>query len=101
MAIDLHCYSIKSILEAKEIVEFLKHEHKGLFFERFLIYPVGEADSIQKEIALEYGIVAHSEFMVSLNDKSAADLIPTVLTLIRGALGSTNVIIFSDGEVLR
>lgn len=101
MAIDLFCYSSKSSNEVRETLEQISDQHKGLFAERFLIYEVGEANPVDKEIALEYGLAASCEFMISLNDKSAADLVPTVIAIIKCAFGAGNVIILSDGGKLR
>ncbi len=100
MAIDLFCYATEPVAEVQRKIDLLSAQHKGLFTKRFLIYKAGNANQTHKEIALEHGLNANSEFMISLNDKSAADLVPTVLLLIKYALGNGNVIIMSDG-VLR
>ena len=98
MAIDLFCYATKQPAEVQETIDALAGLHKGLFAKRFVIYKVADANPVHKEIALEYGLHARSEFMISLNDKSAADLVPTVLALIKCALGDSNVVIMSDGS---
>lgn len=100
MAVDLFCYSVEPVAEVQRKIDLLSAQHKGLFAERFLIYKAGNANQIHKKIVLEHGLNASSEFMVSLNDKSAADLVPTVVLLIKYALGDGGVIIMSDG-VLR
>lgn len=99
MAIDLFCYAAKPTAEVQETIDLLAGQHKGLFAERFVIYKVADANQVHKEIALEHGLHASSEFMISLNDKSAADLVPTVLALVKYALGASNVIIMSDGSL--
>jgi hypothetical protein len=107
MAVDLFCYSSLPVEHVAKALDSLIVQHPGLFYSRtsayqtrFIIYEVSEANKVQKEIALEHGLAAVSEFMISLNDKSASDLVQTVLILVRAALGSANVIIMSDG-VLR
>ncbi|MFE1572855.1 hypothetical protein [Comamonas odontotermitis] len=107
MAVDLFCYSSLPLEHVTKVLDSLIAQHPGLFYSktsayqsRFIIYEATEATDIQKEIALEYGLVATCEFIISLNDKSASDLVRTVLALVRAALGVENVIIMSDG-VLR
>jgi hypothetical protein len=101
MAIDLFCYSSLSAQEAQKVIDLMKLQHKGLFDSRFLIFEAREASQVHKEIALEYDVAANSTFLVSLSDKSVADLVPTVLILIKSAFGASNVVILSDGESLR
>jgi hypothetical protein len=55
--------------------------------------PVKHADKLLSSLT------ATSMFMISLNDKSAADLVQTVLYFIRAVFGSENVIVMSDGEL--
>lgn len=106
MAVDLFCYSSLPVKHTDEILSSLILQHPGLFYSktstyqtRFIIYESSEANEIQKEITLEYGLTAISMFMISLSDKSAADLVQTVLYLVRDAFGSENVIVMSDGEL--
>jgi len=101
MAIDLFCYSSQSLQETQEVIDLLVQKHQGLFVERFLISPIREAGSFNKETALEYGLHAHCMFLVRVNDKSATDLLPTVELLIKSALGAGNVIILFENETLR
>ena len=108
MAVDLTCFSSMPMEDVEAIVDSLVASHRGLFYSassshrtRFLVSKVAEASEIDKEIALEYGLVANCWFMVSLNDKSAADLVATAISIIKNALGVGNVIILSDGETLR
>ncbi len=107
MSVDLFCYSSLPIKDVAIALDLLVAQHPGLFYSktstnqtRFIIYDVSEANDVQKEIALEHGLVATCEFMISLNDKSASDLVRTVLVLVRAALGVENVIIMSNGVLL-
>jgi hypothetical protein len=106
MAVDLFCYSSLPIEHVAKAIDSLVVQHPGLFYRknsvreaRFIIYEVSEASDIDKEIALEHGLNAACEFMISLNDKSASDLVRTVLFLVRTVLGAENVIIMSDGAL--
>lgn len=53
------------------------------------------------EIALEYGMRASCLFLVDLNDKSAAGLLPAVEAIIKNALGDSNVLILFNNEERR
>lgn len=106
MAIDLFFYSSLSVEHVTKVLDLLIVQHPGLFCSktsdyqaRFIIYEATDATGIQKEIALENGLVATCEFMIHLNDKSASDLIRTVLVLVRAALGVDNVIVMCDGTL--
>ena len=101
MAIDLFCYSSLPPNEVKGALSLMAAQHQGLFHSRFLISEVGEANPVHKEVSLEYGLAANCEFIVSLNDKSAADLVPTAMAIVKCTLGDGNVIVLSDGGVLR
>ncbi len=107
MSVDLFCYSSLPVVDVAKVLDSLIAQHPGLFYSRtsasqtrFIVYEVSEANEVQKEIALEHGLVAASEFMISLNDKGSSNLVRTVLVLVRAALGTENVIIMSD-DVLR
>ena len=101
MAIDFFCHSSLLVNEAQEIIDLLKMRHRGLFYSRFIFYDAGMESEVGKEISLEYGLHAVSEFMISLNDKSSADLCPTVLSIVKCAFGVDNIVITSDGGALR
>jgi hypothetical protein len=105
MSIDLVCYSSVSLEEVKEILELMAAQHRGLFARRFLISriddlrnPTTYSATIPVEIALEHGMRASCSFRVALNDKSAADLLPTVEAIIKSALGASNVLILFNNE---
>lgn len=104
MAVDLFCYSSLPVAHVTKMLNSLLVQHPGLFCSktyaprsRFIVYEASEASDVQKEIALEYGLVAVSEFMISLNDKGSSDMVQTVLVLVRAALGTENVLIMSGG----
>ncbi|HTH09861.1 MAG TPA: hypothetical protein VMA55_09845 [Acidovorax sp.] len=108
MAISLFCYSSRTAEDVKEILDFLKVQHRELFAEKFLISRVDDlknpttySDSVSLEIALEHDMRASSLFLVDLNEKSAADLLPTVEAIIKRALGVSNVLILFNNEERR
>ena len=107
-AIDLFCYSSLPPEEVKEILGLMALQQPGMFAEKFLISKVKDLrntenyyDSVAVEIALEYGLHASCSFLVSLNDKSVADLLPVVEEIIKNAFGNRNVIILFNNEELR
>ncbi|MEN5182075.1 hypothetical protein ABE501_20165 [Comamonas testosteroni] len=100
MAVDIYFFSSLEVEEVQAKIDLLRTQHQGLFFNRFIIYDADRVNDTEKEIALENKMMAKSQFMISLNDKSAADLVSTVLLLVRLALGPANVIAVSNG-VLR
>lgn len=99
MAVDIFFYSSLPVHEVRQRMDHLKERHPGLFRERFIISVVHESSDFDKEMGLEYGLVVRSQFMISLNDKSVADLVQTVIILVRQALGEANVIAMSDGSL--
>lgn len=108
MSIDLTCYSSLSAEEVQVILDDLSNQHQGLFTARFLIYKAKNLintdnyyDSVGLENALEYGLNARCRFSISLNDKSVADLLPTVEAIIKNALGDSNVLILFNNEERR
>lgn len=108
MAISLFCYSSRAAEDVKGMLDLLTAQHRGLFVEKFLISRVNDlknpttySDSVSVEIALEYGMSASCLFLVDLNDKNAADLLPTVEAIIKNALGDSNVLILFNNEELR
>ena len=79
-----------------------------MFTDRFLISEVRDltnpenySASVEVEIALEHGLKASCSFMVSLNDKSVADLLSVVEMIIKNALGDSNVLILFNNEERR
>lgn len=108
MAIDLFCYSSLSPEEAREILDLVALQHPGIFTKRFLISEITDLRnpesyyaSVEVEIALEHGMCASCSFLVSLNDKSVADLLSVVEMVIKNAFGNSNVIILFNNEELR
>lgn len=108
MSIDLFCYSALAPEEVKEILDLIALQQPELFAKRFFISKVKDLrntdnyyDSVAVEIALEYGLRASCSFLVSLNDKSVADLLPVVEKIIKNAFGNSNVTILFNNEELR
>lgn len=101
MAIDLFCYSTKNSAHTQKKIGLLAKNQEHLFSSIFLLSPVQRAAEFHKEIALEYGIKANSMFLVRLNDKSAAGLLPTVEAALKEALGFENIVILLENETLR
>lgn len=108
MSIDLVCYSSLPTGVAKEILELMAARHRGMFAKRFLIsdvrdltHPNDYATSVGVEIAFEHGLKACCSFLVSLNDKSAADLMSAVEVIIKCAFGDANVLLLFNNEERR
>lgn len=108
MAISLFCYSSRAADDVKGVLDSLIMQHRDFFAEKFLISSVDDlrspttySDSVLVEIALEYGMRASFLFLVDLNDKSAAGLLPAVEAIIKSALGDSNVLILFNNEERR
>jgi hypothetical protein len=101
MAMDLFCYSSIPFDDVRKITDLVAKQHPDLFAVKFLISQAREAGAIQREIALDYGIYAKSIFLIRYNDKSATDLSPSVIEIIRTALSSGEVVILFENETLR
>lgn len=101
MAIDLFCYVAEPCEAAKHVVTQLLLRHPGLFESRFLISKVDATNEIENEIAGEYGFAARCIFLVSLNDKSYADILPAVEDVVKYAFGPGKVLILFNNEILR
>ena len=101
MSIDLSCYVSASTTEVQAAIDLMKKQHAGLFTSKFLISQVWNANEVHKEIAQEFGLDANCIFLVSLTDKGAADLLPSVEELIKNLFGASNVIILFENEILR
>lgn len=100
MAVDLSCYALAPPDDAETTLLSLSASNREIFPEKFVISKVREANSIHKEIALEYGMHAKSFFMISLNEKSAANLVLQVVNLTKNAFGEGGVIVLHGNEQL-
>lgn len=100
MAVDLSCYALAPPDDTEAILLSLSASNREIFPEKFVISKVREANSIHKEIALEYGMHAKSFFMISLNEKSAANLVVQVVDLTKSAFGEGGVIVLYGNEHL-
>lgn len=98
MAIDLFCYSSLPLPQVKEALSPLLLQHQELFSSKFLISDVGQSSDVGKEVALEHGLHAQCLFLIRVNDKSARGLLPTVVGIVKNALGDSNVVILFEGE---
>lgn len=108
MAISLFCYSSRTADDVKGILDSLIMLHRDFIAEKFLVSSVDDLrslttyfDSVLVEIALEYGIRVSCLFLVDLNGKSAAGLLPAVEAIIKSALGDSNVLILFNNEERR
>lgn len=100
MAIDFTGFVSLPTDSTNKILKLVSAQNPDIFQSKFLLYDARDANEIHKEIALEYGLYAQSEFFVHLNDKSVADQIQKVADLIKDALGRSNVVILLLGETL-
>lgn len=108
MAIDLFLYSSLTPEKSQEIMKFVVKDNEEVFDENFIVYAPKDLrnsseyyDLVSLDIALEYGLSAACTFMISLNNKSAAHLVPVVLEVVKSAFGKNNIVITSDGGTLR
>lgn len=101
MAMDLFCYSSMPFDEVRKITDLVAEQHQELFAAKFLISRAREAGAIQKEIALDYGIHAKSIFLIRYNDKSATELSPIVIEIIKNSFGAGEFVILLENESLR
>lgn len=108
MAIDFFCYSSLTSEEAVKILDFISDGNREIFEKKFIISKVKDLrssknyyESVEIDIALEHGLNARCSFMLSLNDKGASGLISEVLKIIKSAFGEGNIVITSDGGILR
>lgn len=98
MAIDLFCHSSLPLPQVKEALSPLLLQHQELFASKFLISAVSQSNDVDKEVALEHGLHAQCRFLVRVNDKSARGLLPTVVDIVKNALGDSNVVILFENE---
>lgn len=100
MSIDLFCYTTLQPDELKTALLRLEADRNDLFSGKFLISGGRGTDSMHKEIALEHGLLADSFFMVSLNEKSAANLVLEVVAQVKAFFGEGKAIILHNNETL-
>ncbi|MDA8444592.1 hypothetical protein [Paracidovorax valerianellae] len=108
MAIDLFCYSSLAPADAQQIIDSIVSGNDEVFAGNFVIYRVDDLrnavdyyDLVSLEIALEHGIKAACGFMIHLSNKDSAHMVPTVLKIVKSAFGKENIVITSDGGVMR
>lgn len=101
MAIDLFCHSSMDLPQVQKILTLLKSEHENLFLDKFLIGDAKLSNQIKKEAALEHGLQARSFFLVGVNDKNATNLLPIVITILKKAIGDSNLVIMLNDESRR
>ncbi len=98
MAIDLFCHSSLPLPHVKEMLSVLLMRHQELFASRFLISDVRPSSSVDKEVACDHGLDAQCLFLIRVNDKSALNLLPKVVDLVKDALSDSNVVILLENE---
>jgi len=98
MAVDLFCYSTASPKEAVETLASLMHDNQEFLGRKFLFSTVREASQIHKEIALDYGMSVHSFFMISLNEKSAANRVIDVVNLAKNYFRKYDLLVLHGNE---
>ncbi|MFB5149408.1 hypothetical protein WJH60_07415 [Burkholderia orbicola] len=101
MAIDLFCYLSIDRDAAESGLNRIRSNNIDLFGGKFLTSPVRSADFSLKEIAAEHGLVAESFFLISLNDKNSADLIPVVSKILADEFNGGEILILQDNEYRR
>jgi len=90
MAVDLSCYTLAPPDDVEAALASLLTSNQEIFSRKFLISEVREAN----------GILAKSFFMISLNEKSAANLVLQVVDLIKNSLGEGQVIVLHGNSQL-
>jgi hypothetical protein len=100
MAVDFFCYTPAPPKEAETTLLSLSTSNREIFPKKFVISRVREVNSIHREIALKYGMHAKSFFMISLNEKNAANIVLQVVNLTKGVFGEKGVIILHGNEHL-
>ena len=100
MAIDLSCYAGNSVMEVTKTLDAIRKTHFALFDENFLISHVWACNAVNKEIAMEYGLKAECEFLVSLNVKEFSIFMPTVVFLLKHSFESDKLVILYLNETL-
>lgn len=98
MAIDLFCHCSLPLQRVKEALSPLLSQHQELFTNKFLISDVRPSTDVGKEVALDHGLEAKCLFLIRVNDKSARGSLPTVVDIVKNALGDSNVVILFENE---
>lgn len=98
MAIDLFCYATMSPSTTKDTLDALTKDKPELFGSKFISSQPVPPSALQREIAGEHGVDAASLFLVRLQDKAAAGLIPDVTAALKRALGADHVVILFENE---
>jgi len=96
----LFCYTSYFKDELEEKIRKLSSENEDTFSVKFLISGVSEENSNDQETALEYGLNAHSKFLIRVNEKSAAGEVPQVVDILKNALAEDAVIVLWENEKL-
>ena len=98
MAISLFCYTNFQKDELEKILAELEAERQEIFATQFIITKAREADEIQREIAMEYGMEVKTVFLVCLNEKAAAARMREVAEIIMKSLGEDRVVVLFENE---
>ena len=101
MAIDLFCYTSTEPAEAERALNIMSATNVALFSKAFLISTATPINPVQQEIISDYGIGAKAcIFLVRVNDKSRAHLVPTVIALLKSTAGLKDVEVLWENEEL-
>jgi hypothetical protein len=78
-------------------------KYPEIFSHKYLIYEPHAIlddyyDECSKETAQKFGLTAQSLFLVHYNDKTALDLAPMVINIIKNSFGEDNILILFENE---
>jgi hypothetical protein len=100
MSVDLFFYASESPEKINQILKRVAIQFPEFLESKFIIYDAKTANTNYKKIALEHQFDAHSVFIVSLNDKSASNLVITIADKLKEAIGGNELIVLHTNETL-
>jgi hypothetical protein len=98
MSIDVICHTNINVAETNDIIDLLENKFPDIFEQKYLIFQAKSSGEVDKEITSEYNFNAISTFVVRYNDKTALDLEPLVLNIIKSYFGEDNILILFENE---
>jgi hypothetical protein len=99
MSVDLFCFSAFDSEQTQKILTEFELLQSELIASNFNLYPSSKTNKLDMEIALDYGLIAKSKFMISLVNKLAADKVQVIAKLVRSAFGHSNIILMMNGDL--